>query len=167
MMTAIQCSVSIVVSIPACHVGDLGSIPRRSGWEALRKHSQISNIFWAATLFVSAFYLLPLQTVRWPQFHTSQVPIFRLQGIWGDLVTRGVLGIWATRLFGRSKRRLRQGSCHLQVEDCESVFSVELQTLGEAICWLWKSWKYQCGVGRYAEYVTINKNMHNTSLYLL
>ena len=24
-------SVSIVVSIPACHVGDLGSIPRRSG----------------------------------------------------------------------------------------------------------------------------------------
>jgi hypothetical protein len=25
-----KCSVSIVVSIPACHVGDLGSIPRRS-----------------------------------------------------------------------------------------------------------------------------------------
>ena len=33
MMTAMvkHGSVSIVVSIPACHVGDLGSIPRRSG----------------------------------------------------------------------------------------------------------------------------------------
>ena len=33
MFTAVEIysSVSIVVSIPACHVGDLGSIPRRSG----------------------------------------------------------------------------------------------------------------------------------------
>ena len=45
-------SVSIVVSIPACHVGDLGSIPRRSDRKVFSKSWELTNV----TLATSFFY---------------------------------------------------------------------------------------------------------------
>ena len=35
---------SIVVSIPACHAGDRGSIPRRGGWSFFKEASSIEAI---------------------------------------------------------------------------------------------------------------------------
>ena len=53
MMTAMvkHGSVSIVVSIPACHVGDLGSIPRRSG---ASPSSKMEAVTIAPYLFIAA-----------------------------------------------------------------------------------------------------------------
>ena len=53
-------SVSIVVSIPACHVGDLGSIPRRSGASpsSTMEAVTIAQSFWLFHCFSFAHHLL-------------------------------------------------------------------------------------------------------------
>ncbi len=50
------CSVSIVVSIPACHVGDLGSIPRRSGRKVISA-TRDRRVVTIATLFCWSFLI--------------------------------------------------------------------------------------------------------------
>ena len=54
MNCRVYCSVSIVVSIPACHVGDLGSIPRRSDRRGHLENTRRSACDIRPTLFVSS-----------------------------------------------------------------------------------------------------------------
>ena len=60
-------SVSIVVSIPACHVGDLGSIPRRSGESPFKilKDKMPSPSFWTTFLYPIFFLLVHLRSDKY------------------------------------------------------------------------------------------------------
>ena len=59
---------SIVVSIPACHAGDRGSIPRRGDW-----HFFLSEIPAAAAQRRQSHRLLPNKKTSWPsRIETSQ-----------------------------------------------------------------------------------------------
>jgi hypothetical protein len=74
-------SVSIVVSIPACHVGDLGSIPRRSDrkvFSAIREIRVKANLFVVTWQPKKTFFEILVPTQISPQALGTFDPIFLL-----------------------------------------------------------------------------------------